>query len=120
VHLSYVPDEEIGGVEGMGAFITSGELEALQIGVALDEGLANPKNAYTVFYGERSPWWIMITAKGPTGHGATLQRTLRLCTAPAHAHTGHRGGARYPMRPGIPQPHRTHMIHVVVQAVASL
>ena len=120
VHLSYVPDEEIGGVEGMGAFITSGELEALQIGVALDEGLANPKNAYTVFYGERSPWWIMITAKGPTGHGATLQRTLRLCTAPAHAHTGHRGGVRYPMRPGIPQPHRTHMIYVVVQAVASL
>jgi aminoacylase len=79
MHLSYVPDEEIGGVEGMGAFINSGELAALKMGMALDEGLANPKDAYTVFYGERSPWWIVITARGPTGHGKHMLCPFSLC-----------------------------------------
>ena len=23
-----------------------------------------------VFYGERSAWWVIITAEGPTGHGS--------------------------------------------------
>ena len=37
---------------------------------ALDEGLANPREAFTVFYGERTPWWLLIRAEGPTGHGS--------------------------------------------------
>ncbi len=36
----------------------------------LDEGLANPTDAFTVFYGERKIWWIHVKATGPTGHGS--------------------------------------------------
>lgn len=71
--LTFVPDEEIGGRDGMGAFLKSEcfqKLSARGIGLALDEGLANPGDKYTVFYGERSPWWIIVEANGPTGHGS--------------------------------------------------
>jgi len=71
IHLTFVPDEETGGKDGMSTFVKSPEFQQLKpIGVALDEGLANPENKYTVFYGERAPIWIMVTAKGPTGHGS--------------------------------------------------
>jgi len=36
----------------------------------MDEGLANEDDAYTVFYGERTPWWVIVEANGPTGHGS--------------------------------------------------
>ena len=52
IHLSFVPDEEIGGADGMGLLVKSEEFKQLgNIGVAFDEGLANEKDAYTVFYG---------------------------------------------------------------------
>jgi len=62
------PDEEIGGADGMGQLLAAPEtLKTLQpIGFALDEGLANPRRAFTLFYGERTPWWLLIRAKGPT------------------------------------------------------
>ena len=53
IHLLFVPDEEIGGADGMGVFLKSDLYAGLNVGVVLDEGLANPENAYTVFYGER-------------------------------------------------------------------
>uniref|UniRef100_A0A8C0MWJ9 N-acyl-aliphatic-L-amino acid amidohydrolase n=2 Tax=Canis lupus familiaris TaxID=9615 RepID=A0A8C0MWJ9_CANLF len=34
------------------------------------EGLANPTDAFTVFYSERSPWWVRITSTGNPGHGS--------------------------------------------------
>ncbi|KAF0703277.1 hypothetical protein DYB26_007836 [Aphanomyces astaci] len=71
IHLSYVPDEEIGGSDGMGKFLKSNQYQAmLPIALALDEGLANPTNKFTVFYGERTPWWLYVKAEGPTGHGS--------------------------------------------------
>jgi|EP00505_MAST-04D_sp_SCG-Rhode-Island_P001220 aminoacylase len=71
VHLSFVPDEEIGGADGMGKLVNSLEFKALgEICIALDEGLANEQNAYTVFYGERAPLWILVKSEGPTGHGS--------------------------------------------------
>ncbi len=42
IHLSFVPDEEIGGSDGMGKFLASAIFEKLHIGLALDEGIANP------------------------------------------------------------------------------
>jgi aminoacylase len=57
----------------MGAFVRSDVFRALgPVGLALDEGLANASQsgACTVFYGERSPWWLIVKAKGPTGHGS--------------------------------------------------
>ncbi|RQM18603.1 hypothetical protein B5M09_008778 [Aphanomyces astaci] len=48
IHLSYVPDEEIGGSDGMGKFLKSNQYQAmLPIALALDEGLANPTNKFT-------------------------------------------------------------------------
>lgn len=70
IHLSFVPDEEIGGHDGMKIFVNSKDFESLNIGFALDEGLASPTNEYSVFYAERKPWWIKVTAKGNTGHGS--------------------------------------------------
>jgi aminoacylase len=46
------------------------EFKRLNVAFALDEGIASPKEALKVFYGERMPWWIKITATGPTGHGS--------------------------------------------------
>lgn len=70
-----VPDEEIGG-RGMANFLASRYYEDVVIGrmggiaLALDEGLASETETYSVFYGERLPWWVEVEAKGNTGHGS--------------------------------------------------
>ncbi|CAJ1931105.1 unnamed protein product [Cylindrotheca closterium] len=70
IYLTFVPDEEIGG-SGMAAFLESKLYKNLPgIGIALDEGLASTTNTFDVFYGERLPWWVDVTAEGPTGHGS--------------------------------------------------
>ncbi len=40
----------------MQAFLRSDEWKELNVGFALDEGLANPLDEFTVFFGERNPW----------------------------------------------------------------
>ena len=45
-------------------------LDLDSIEIALDEGLANPRNAYTIFYGERTPKWVVVKAEGNVGHGS--------------------------------------------------
>ena len=71
IYLTFVPDEEIGG-SGMAAFLDSDlyKNKLPGIALALDEGLASTTNVFDVFYGERLPWWIKVTATGPTGHGS--------------------------------------------------
>ncbi|XP_008055992.1 aminoacylase-1 isoform X3 [Carlito syrichta] len=63
-------DEEVGGHQGMELFVQQPEFQALRAGFALDEGLANPTDAFTVFYSERSPWWVRVTSTGRPGHGS--------------------------------------------------
>jgi len=46
------------------------EFKALNVGFALDEGIANPHDEFTVFYGERGVWWLTLKAAGPTGHAS--------------------------------------------------
>ena len=72
VHLSFVPDEEIGGIDGMAKWVNESSFAALRVGLALDEGLASGSDdpALVVFYGERAPWWVEVKAEGPTGHGS--------------------------------------------------
>jgi aminoacylase len=62
---------EIGG-GGMSCFLESQVYKNLPNGfaLALDEGLASESDTYAVFYGERLPWWVDVTATGPTGHGS--------------------------------------------------
>lgn len=54
--MKYLLDEEIGGVEGMKKFVNTDEFQRLNIGFALDEGLASPNEEYALNYGERCIW----------------------------------------------------------------
>ncbi|CAN4112639.1 unnamed protein product [Withania somnifera] len=72
VYLSFVPDEEIGGNDGAGKFADSDVFAKMNVGIVLDEGLASPTDNYRAFYGERSPWWLVVKAVGAPGHGAKL------------------------------------------------
>ena len=64
IDLSFVPDEEIGGIDGIKQLLDSELFDRNNYEVALDEGLANEANCYTIFYGERTPYWFTVTAKG--------------------------------------------------------
>ncbi|XP_041281986.1 aminoacylase-1-like isoform X2 [Onychostruthus taczanowskii] len=70
IHLTFVPDEEVGGHKGMEMFVQRPEFKALNVGFAMDEGLASPSDTFSVFYGERSPWWIKVKCVGSPGHGS--------------------------------------------------
>ncbi|KAI5062950.1 hypothetical protein GOP47_0021497 [Adiantum capillus-veneris] len=72
LHVSFVPDEEIGGHDGMEKFVASPLFVELNLGIVLDEGLASPASHYRVFNAERSPWWFIIKATGSPGHGSKL------------------------------------------------
>lgn len=82
VHLSFVPDEEIGGRDGMEAFIKTDHFKLLNVGFALDEGIPAPFPTLLIFNSERSPWCIpfggdsfvgvKIIAKGNAGHGSVM------------------------------------------------
>lgn len=72
LHLSFVPDEEIGGVQGLKAFVHKQEFRDLNVGCALDEGMANPTDEFILFYGERAIWHILIRCPGQPGHGSLL------------------------------------------------
>ena len=60
VHLSFVPDEEIGGVEGMALFVKTSLFKSLNVGFSLDEGLAGPEDEIPLYYGERNVFWIKV------------------------------------------------------------
>ncbi|XP_069824786.1 aminoacylase-1-like isoform X1 [Dendropsophus ebraccatus] len=70
IHLTMVPDEEIGSHLGMGLFIDHPEYHALNPGITLDEGLASPTDEFSVFYGEKCVWWITVHCRGDPGHGS--------------------------------------------------
>lgn len=72
VHLTFVPDEEIGGATGMGHLVNSTVFERMNVAVALDEGLPSHDDHYNVYYGERQNWWLAATVRGAPGHGANL------------------------------------------------
>ncbi|WRX29813.1 Peptidase M20 - like 10 [Theobroma cacao] len=72
VHISYVPDEEIGGFDGSAKFVTSREFEDLNVGFVLDEGQASTGDEFRVFYADRSPWGLKIKASGAPGHGSRM------------------------------------------------
>ncbi|CAN6476622.1 unnamed protein product [Victoria cruziana] len=72
VYLSFVPDEEVGGHDGVELFVESEVYRSMNVGIVLDEGLASETDEFRVFYGERCPWWLAIKAVGPPGHGSKL------------------------------------------------
>ncbi|KXN66401.1 Zn-dependent exopeptidase [Conidiobolus coronatus NRRL 28638] len=78
IHISIVPDEEIYGAEGMGCLVKHEIFKELNIGAALDEGGSSPDNSFVLYYGERAPWNIIVTAKGDTGHASKFIKNLAI------------------------------------------
>ncbi|XP_020091095.1 aminoacylase-1-like [Ananas comosus] len=72
VHVSLVPDEEIGGADGAARLAASEEFRGLNVGFVLDEGQASPTDEFRVFYADRSPWRLIVKAAGPPGHGSRM------------------------------------------------
>lgn len=73
LHLSFVPDEEISGRDGMAKLLQDQEyFNSLNVGVALDEGIASETDKFTVFFGERAIWWLKVRSTGVTGHASRL------------------------------------------------
>lgn len=72
IHLSFVPDEEIGGVLAMQDFVHTNDFKSLNIGFALDEGVASPTNDFFLYNGERTLWHIWVHCPGNPGHGSLM------------------------------------------------
>ncbi|KAL4715354.1 hypothetical protein ACJJTC_015125 [Scirpophaga incertulas] len=72
IHVSFMPDEEIGGHDGMEKFVLTEDFKNLKVGFALDEGMASPNEEFVIFYGERSIWQIHVHCSGQPGHGSLL------------------------------------------------
>ena len=49
LHVSFVPDEEIGGALGMKLFVESEQFKQLNVGFSMDEGYASGENFLETF-----------------------------------------------------------------------
>lgn len=74
IHVTYVPDEEIGGQAGMGQFVYTDDFKKLNVGFSLDEGIASATDVYPVYYAERYIIQIHFKISGTTGHGSLLHQ----------------------------------------------
>ncbi|XP_050437593.1 aminoacylase-1A-like [Adelges cooleyi] len=70
IHISFSPDEEIGGKLGMKHFVETDEFKALNVGFTLDEGMASPDDVFPVFNGEKTLWHFYIRSRGSPGHAS--------------------------------------------------
>ncbi|CAH1395706.1 unnamed protein product [Nezara viridula] len=70
VHMTLVPDEEIGGHKGMAKFVQTQTFKDLNVGFDIDEGCCAPAEDFIVFNNERCSWGVIIHCPGSTGHGS--------------------------------------------------
>jgi len=70
VHLTFMPEEELGGVLGMKIFVEMPQFAELNVGFALDEGYASEDDSFWLFYGERTVWRFYVRCEGSPGHGS--------------------------------------------------
>lgn len=71
IHISFMPDEEIGGFDGMGTFVHSPHFNDLNVGLALDESI--PSTGHTglnLFHCERTNAAVTALISGNPGHGS--------------------------------------------------
>jgi hypothetical protein len=54
IHICFAPDEELGGANGLEAFMESEQFVILNVGFALNEGRASVNDVFTVAYAERN------------------------------------------------------------------
>ncbi|KAB0795244.1 hypothetical protein PPYR_12084 [Photinus pyralis] len=71
IHVSFVPDEELGGTDGMKVFVKSEAFEKLRVGFAMDEGIPD-EHEFWVYYGEKVSRRLSIHCTGQGGHGGLL------------------------------------------------
>ncbi|XP_022909928.2 aminoacylase-1-like isoform X3 [Onthophagus taurus] len=72
LHVTFVPEEELGGVQGMKEYVHTTHFKNLNVGFALDEGMANESEEFILFYGERFIWHMHFHCPGQPGHGSLL------------------------------------------------
>ncbi|BFF91989.1 aminoacylase-1-like [Drosophila madeirensis] len=72
VYLTYVPDEEVGGDLGMRELVKSDCFKNMKVGFSLDEGISSEDETYSVFYAERTLWYLRLKFSGSAGHGSLL------------------------------------------------
>ncbi|KAG7155682.1 Aminoacylase-1-like 4, partial [Homarus americanus] len=70
IHLTFVPDEEVSGGNGMGRLVETKVFREMNVGLGLDEGYSSTDNKMLVFYGERSSKAVKIKCSGQPGHGS--------------------------------------------------
>jgi aminoacylase len=70
IHLCFIADEELGGLEGMKRLVVSEDFRRLNVGFALDEGLASTDDVVPVYYGERCGFKTWFNCTGNPGHGS--------------------------------------------------
>ncbi|XP_041980233.1 aminoacylase-1-like [Aricia agestis] len=72
VHLCFVPDEEVGGFDGMATFVKTDAYRSLNVGFCIDEGSGSPGDEIVVYNGAKSIWHIEVTCRGQSGHGSLM------------------------------------------------
>ncbi|KAK5645353.1 hypothetical protein RI129_006653 [Pyrocoelia pectoralis] len=72
VHVTFLPDEEVGGINGAKQYVETKNFKKLNIGFALDEGIGGKGDTLIVFYGEKRGWGFRIHCPGQSGHGSLL------------------------------------------------
>ncbi|KAL8587114.1 hypothetical protein ACOMHN_026082 [Nucella lapillus] len=72
IHVVFGPDEEISSGHGMEQFVQHQGFKDLNVGFALDEGMASPTEEFRLFNGERLAWWFIVTFTGNPGHGSAF------------------------------------------------
>lgn len=69
IHVTFVPDEEIGSEFGMKAFVQCETFQKLNVGFGLDESAAYPfGNSMFVFHAERTHCTIEMICEGKLSH----------------------------------------------------
>ncbi len=58
----------------MGSFVEHPEFSKLNVGFALDEGIASENDNYLVFYGERNIWDVKVTCPGNLENIGSLEK----------------------------------------------
>ncbi|KAL1116691.1 hypothetical protein AAG570_005163 [Ranatra chinensis] len=73
VHISFVPDEEIGSEDGMKKWVETDDFRRMNIDCGLDESCASPLKDIIVYNAEKSTWYFNIHCTGQPSHSAMLQ-----------------------------------------------
>ncbi|XP_039495793.1 aminoacylase-1 [Drosophila santomea] len=72
LYVTFVPDEEIGGIHGMAAFVETDFYKQMNVGFSLDEGGTSASDVHHLFYAERIRWILKLKVGGTAGHGSLL------------------------------------------------